>query len=140
MDIVAFLDVTPTDAPFGSGTQPFSTTTETVTEGIATFSKGLDVINTTDDIVTSSLPAGRSVIFLILSPDKNKLDIYKKTRVGFVRNNSPQNGMPIFYLGESSKELAGGYFPPDSVTKTFEDSGQLVFRNTLLLNGEAGFY
>ncbi|KAL6918515.1 hypothetical protein FSST1_010010 [Fusarium sambucinum] len=116
-------------------------TTETVTDGIATSSIGLDVTTTTDAIATSSLPpVGRSVIFLILAPDNNKRDTYRRaTRAGFVGNNNPQvctsattfildqgrlveNGMPIFYSGESNKELTGGNAPPGSVTETFEDS------------------
>ncbi|XEV04656.1 hypothetical protein FSHL1_009943 [Fusarium sambucinum] len=151
------LDVGPTDAQSDTVTQLYGTT-ETVTDGIATSSIGLDVTTTTDAVATSSLPpVGRSVIFLILAPDNNKRDTYRRaTRAGFVGNNNPQvctsattfildqgrlveNGMPIFYSGESNKELTGGNAPPGSVTETFEDSGRLVFRNTLLPNGQAGF-
>ncbi|KAM0540055.1 hypothetical protein ACHAO7_011568 [Fusarium culmorum] len=114
----------------------------------------MDLTATTDAILTSSFPpAERSVIFQILVPDANKRDINRRAiRAGFIGNGSPQvctfaalfvlsqgqlvdNGMPIFYSGESYKKLAGGDLPPPgSVTETFEDSGQLVFRNAALPN------
>ncbi|KAH6980185.1 hypothetical protein EDB82DRAFT_539824 [Fusarium venenatum] len=43
-------------------------------------------------------------------------------------------------VGESYKELSGQDLPTSgSITKTFEDSGRLVFRNSGLPNGQAGF-
>lgn len=146
------LDVAPTEAQFGP-------TTENLTDEGITSLIALDSTATTDTIPTTSLAAAeRSVIFQIVVPDNNKRDINRRsTRAGFVGNDNPKtctfastfvlsqgqvvdNGRVIFYSGESYKELAGGDLaPPGSVTETFEDAGQLVFRNTALPNGEAGF-
>ncbi|CAF3623891.1 unnamed protein product [Fusarium graminearum] len=146
------LDVAPTEAQFGP-------TTENLTDEGITSLIALDSTATTDAIPTTSLAAAeRSVIFQIVVPDNNKRDINRRsTRAGFVGNDNPKtctfastfvlsqgqvvdNGRVIFYSGESYKELAGGDLaPPGSVIETFEDAGQLVFRNTALPNGEAGF-
>ncbi|CVL00261.1 uncharacterized protein FPRN_08566 [Fusarium proliferatum] len=52
-------------------------------------------------------------------------------------------GLPTFYAGENYKALGvqdGGSFPQDAITKTFGTTGQnLIFKNSGLPNGEAGF-
>ncbi|RTE82794.1 hypothetical protein BHE90_002703 [Fusarium euwallaceae] len=105
-------------------------------------------------------PPGRSVIFLveIEGSDNQKRDISKRATGGFVGQDNPDvctfaatynlaegqlftGGVPIYYSGEEFKEL-GGDGPPvsGSITRTFDTDGRtLVFRNSELPNGEAGF-
>ncbi|KAM0541485.1 hypothetical protein ACHAPJ_013220 [Fusarium lateritium] len=105
-------------------------------------------------------PAGRSIILLVsLSvPDNERRDLNKRANGGFVGTNNPDvctfaavfnlaqgqlfdGGVPVYYSGEAFKELAGKDRPSgDSITKTFTTSrGYLVFKNSGLPNGVAGF-
>ncbi|CAG1971629.1 unnamed protein product [Fusarium graminearum] len=115
----------------------------------------------TNAIPTSSglvEPAGRSVIFQVSVTGNEKRNIHKRQVTGgFVGNDKPKSctfattfilsegklfegGAPIYYSGESYKELSGQDVPASgSIIKTFEDSGRLTFRNSGLPNGRAGF-
>ncbi|KAK6709486.1 hypothetical protein SNK04_010432 [Fusarium graminearum] len=115
----------------------------------------------TNAIPTSSglvEPAGRSVIFQVSVTGNEKRNIHKRQATGgFVGNDKPKSctfattfilsegklfegGAPIYYSGESYKELSGQDVPASgSIIKTFEDSGRLTFRNSGLPNGRAGF-
>ncbi|RGP78866.1 hypothetical protein FLONG3_3065 [Fusarium longipes] len=107
-------------------------------------------------------PEGRSIIFLVSIPDdnnNNKRSFIKRATGGFVGNDNPgsctfasifnladgelfDNGVPIYYSsGEDYKELSGQDDPPQgAITSTFAaGGGTLVFRNSGLPNGEAGF-
>ncbi|KAF4453671.1 hypothetical protein F53441_3680 [Fusarium austroafricanum] len=158
------LGIEPTEVQSGSGTLPFGSTTGALTDQLITSSIPTDLDSTasTGAIPTSSgliEPAGRYVIFLILTRDDEKRNINKRaTTGGFVGNDNPkvctfaatfnlaqgqlwEGGVPIHYSGEVNKELPGQGRPDgDSITKTFSISGQqLAFRNSGLPNGEAGF-
>ncbi|CEI41627.1 unnamed protein product [Fusarium venenatum] len=146
-----------------TGTQPPDPLTEPVIDEVATSSLSIDLDSTvsTDAIPTSSglvEAAGRSVIFQVSVTDNEKSGINRRQATGgFVGNENPQictfaaifnlaegqlfeGDAPIYYSGESYKELSGQDLPASgSITKTFEDSGRLVFRNPGLPNGRAGF-
>ncbi|KAF5235688.1 hypothetical protein FAUST_6919 [Fusarium austroamericanum] len=116
------LDVAPTEAQFGP-------TTENLTDEGITSLIALDSTATTDAIPTTSLAAAeRSVIFQIVVPDNNKRDINRRsTRAGFVGNDNPKTC------------TFASTFVLSQVQVVDNDAGQLVFRNTALPNGEAGF-
>ncbi|WXC47940.1 hypothetical protein QX201_007656 [Fusarium graminearum] len=123
------------------------------------------VTPTTDAAATTTAidiiePAGRNVIFLIRTTENQKRSFYKRANNGFVGDNNPDvctfaatfnladgegqlfaKGLPIHYAGEDFKELSAQGRPPrGSVTSGFTDSGgSLVFRNSELPSGEAGF-
>ncbi|CAG7564261.1 unnamed protein product [Fusarium equiseti] len=153
----------PTVAESGSVTRSLDLITEPVIDEVVTSSLSTELGSTvsTDAIPTSSgfiEPAGRSVIFQVSVVDNQKRSTNKRQAIGgFVGNDNPQSctfaatfnlaegqlfegGTPIYYSGESYKELSGLDFPSSgSITKTFEDTGRLVFRNSALPNGRAGF-
>ncbi|OBS19973.1 hypothetical protein FPOA_11696 [Fusarium poae] len=156
-------DTEPTVAQSGSGSQSLDPTTEPVIDETVTSSLSTDLGSSisTDAIPTSSglvEPAGRPVIFRVFVNENEKRNINRRQAIGgFVGNENPQictfaatfnlaegqlfeGGTPIYYSGESFKELSGQDLPSSgSITKTFEDSGRLVFRNSGLPNGQAGF-
>ena len=156
------LDTEPTVAQSSTVTQSFNPITEPVIDEVVTspLSTELGSIST-DAIPTSSgfvEPAGRSVIFRISVVENQKRNTNKRQAIGgFVGNDNPQSctfaatfnlaegqlfqgGAPIYYSGETYKELSGLDSPPSgSITKTFEDAGRLAFRNSGLPNGRAGF-
>jgi hypothetical protein len=125
----------------------------------------LESVASTNTIPTSSgiiEPEGRSIIFQVSIPnipDNEKRSINKRVSGGFVGNDNPgictfanvfnladgqllEGGVPIYYSsGEDYKELSGQGIPSEGAIKsTFMVSEQrLVFRNTKLPNGEAGF-
>ncbi|RGP81809.1 hypothetical protein FLONG3_4 [Fusarium longipes] len=103
-------------------------------------------------------PAGRAVIFLIQTVDNERRRLHKRASNGFVGNDKPEvctfattfnlaegqlfdEGLPIYYSGESSKEFSGQSSPPEgSISQEFTVSGDiLAFRNAELPNGEASF-
>lgn len=157
------LDIEPTVAQSDSLTETLNPITEPVVDEAATsaLSTELGSVISTDAIPTSSgfvEPAGRSVIFRISVVDNQKRTTNKRQAIGgFVGNGNPQSctfaatfnlaegqlfedGVPIYYSGESYKELSGlDSSPSGSITKTFEGSGRLAFRNPGLPNGRAGF-
>ncbi|RBR06144.1 uncharacterized protein FIESC28_11159 [Fusarium coffeatum] len=157
------LDTETTVAQSGSVTQSLNPITEPVIdEGVtSSLSTELNPITSTDAIPTSSgfvESVGRSVIFRISVVDNQKRSTNKRQAIGgFVGNDNPQSctfaatfnltkgqlfegGAAIYYSGESYKELSGLDFPSSgSITQTFEDTGRLVFRNSALPNGKAGF-
>ena len=106
-------------------------------------------------------PPGRAVIFLIQQTiDNQRRGFKKRATEGFVGANNPDictfaltfnlaegqlfaGGSPTFYAGEDFKPLgfqSDNSIPQGAVTKTFATSGRtLVFQNSALPNGEAGF-
>ncbi|UZP46417.1 hypothetical protein NXS19_014229 [Fusarium pseudograminearum] len=108
-------------------------------------------------------PTGRLAILQIVTPRNKRCSINRgQTTNGFVGIDNPascafattfnlaegqlfQDGVPVYYSGESYKELAGQELaaPEDptsrAITKFFEDVGRLVFRNSGLPSGSAGF-
>ncbi|KAH7186004.1 uncharacterized protein B0J16DRAFT_145655 [Fusarium flagelliforme] len=147
----------------GSVTQSLDPITEPVIDEVVTSSLSTELGSTvsTDAIPTSSgfiEPAGRSVIFRVSVLDNQKRSTNKRQAIGgFVGDDNPQSctfaatfnladgqlfedGAPIYYSGESYKELSGLDFPSSgSITNTFEDTGRLTFRNSGLPNRRAGF-
>ncbi|RGP61620.1 hypothetical protein FSPOR_9946 [Fusarium sporotrichioides] len=107
------------------------------------------------------VPTGRSIILRIEESRNQKRDTGENIRGGFVGPGDPDictfaavftladdqlydDGVPRFYSGEDYKMLLGqgGMEPPmrGSITRTFETNDRiLVFRNSSLPNGEAGF-
>ncbi|KAG4263689.1 hypothetical protein FPRO04_11350 [Fusarium proliferatum] len=79
---------------------------------------------------TASITGGQTIIASELSStsDLSSFDV---------------GGLPTFYAGENYKALGvqdGDSFPQDAITKTFGTTGQnLIFKNSGLPNGEAGF-
>ena len=157
------LDPEPTFAQSSSVTQSLNPVIEPVLDQSATSSLSIEPgsVISTDAIPTSSgfvEPAGRSVIFRISVADNQRRNAIKRQAIGgFVGNDNPESctfaatfnlaegqlfegGAPIYYSGESYKELSGLGSPSSgSITKTFVDTGRLVFRNSGLPNGRAGF-
>ncbi|KAF4449059.1 hypothetical protein F53441_7603 [Fusarium austroafricanum] len=155
------LDIAPTEAQTSSGDLSSGLTTGSLTNIILTSLMSTDsaAFPTSSGIVE---PPGRSVIFLIQQEsDNQKRDIKKRATGGFVGANNPDictfasvfnlaegrlfsGGLPIFYdSGEEFKVLdgqSGGSLTSSSITRTFETIDQaLVFRNSGLPNGQAGF-
>ncbi|KAH7164086.1 hypothetical protein DER46DRAFT_575436 [Fusarium sp. MPI-SDFR-AT-0072] len=123
-----------------------------------------------DLVITTSAPSattgisvpdanGRSVIFRVVPESQDtKRDLQVRAVGGFVGSESEicaaaaifnlvqgpllDRTLPIYYNGESSKELRGhpGALPRDSVTETFVDEdGFLRFFSSVLPTGEASF-
>ncbi|CAG7565874.1 unnamed protein product [Fusarium equiseti] len=91
-------------------------------------------IDTSSAIPTSTgivEPPGRAVIFLIEeTTDNQKRDINKRATGGFVGADNPE---PLGSQGD-------GALPQGAITKTFATFGRkLVFRNSALPSGQAGF-
>ncbi|CAJ0555324.1 Ff.00g053890.m01.CDS01 [Fusarium sp. VM40] len=138
--------------------------TGVLTNELATSSASIQDLGTTastDTFPTSSSinqPAGRSIIFRVSIPDNERRGLHKRATGGFVGIDNPDvctfaavftlaegklfdGGVPVYYSGEDYKDLAGQDNPSgDSITTTFTTSGRnLVFRNSGLPNGDAGF-
>ncbi|RSL60462.1 hypothetical protein CEP54_006750 [Fusarium duplospermum] len=136
--------------------------TDDVTSLPALTTSDLDIRLSSDALPTSSgflEPAGRLVLFVVsVAADNEKRDLNKRAMGGFVGNDNPdvctfaatfnlaesqlfEGGVPIYYSGEDFKELAGQDLPPPgAITMTFSASAQgLVFRNSALPNGQAGY-
>lgn len=152
-------------SPIGAETSDLNVEpTGVLTDELATTSalvQGLGSTASTDIFPTSSSinqPAGRSIIFLISTADNERRGIHKRATGGFVGIDNPDvctfaavftlakgklfdGGVPVYYSGEDYKDLAGQDNPSgDSITTTFTTSGgNLVFRNSGLPNGDAGF-
>lgn len=123
-----------------------------------------------DIVITTSVPSqttgvpipgasGRSVIFRVVPESQDtKRDLQARAVGGFVGSQSGicaaatvfnlvqgrllDGTLPIYYNGESFKELRGnpGASPRGAVTETFADEdGFLRFFNSALPNGQAGF-
>ena len=123
-----------------------------------------------DIVITTSVPSqttgvpipgasGRSVIFRVVPESQDtKRDLQARAVGGFVGSQSGicaaatvfnlvqgrllDGTLPIYYNGESFKELRGnpGASPRGAVTETFVDEdGFLRFFNSALPNGQAGF-
>ncbi|KAI1060453.1 hypothetical protein LB506_007032 [Fusarium annulatum] len=156
-DLSSF-DVATTGAQTGSGTLSFGSITEPVDTSSA-FATDISssALATSTGIIE---PLRRSVIFLIQASGNQRRDVEKREAEGFVGADNPDvctfaltsnlaagqlfvGGLPTFYAGENYKALGvqdGGSFPQDAITKTFGTTGQnLIFRNSGLPNGEAGF-
>ncbi|KIL90051.1 hypothetical protein FAVG1_06789 [Fusarium avenaceum] len=138
--------------------------TGVLTDELATSSASIQDLGSTastDTFPTSSSiiqPAGRSIIFRVSIPDNERRGLHKRATRGFVGIDNPDvctfaavftlaegklldGGVPVYYSGEDYKDLAGQGNPSGgSVTTTFTASGgNLVFRNSGLPNGDAGF-
>ncbi|CVL02283.1 uncharacterized protein FMAN_08328 [Fusarium mangiferae] len=156
-DLSSF-DVAPIEAQTDSGT--LSTTS--ITEPFDTSSAS--AIDITSSVLTTSTgiveSPGRSVIFLIQASGNQKRDVKKREAEGFVVADNPDvctfaltfnlaksqlcvGGLPTFYAGEDYKALNvqdEGFFIQGAITNTFGTSGRnVIFRNSGLPNGEAGF-
>ncbi|KAG5751915.1 hypothetical protein H9Q70_005451 [Fusarium xylarioides] len=121
------------------------------------------VIATSAPSPTTEIPvseaSGRSVIFRVVPESQDtKRDLQVSAVGGFVGSQSEicaaaaifnllqgrllDGALPIYYNGESFKELRGypGALPQDAVTETFADEdGFLRFFSSVLPTGEAGF-
>ncbi|KAF4437771.1 hypothetical protein FACUT_5486 [Fusarium acutatum] len=137
-------------------------------EAVLTFSADLAIPST--PVITTPTPSpttgtsipdasGRSVIFRIVPQSQDtKRDLQVREVGGFVGSQSEicaaaaifnlaqgrllDGALPIYYNGESFKELRGdpGALPQDAVTETFADEdGFLRFFSSALPTGEAGF-
>ncbi|KAJ4108690.1 hypothetical protein NW768_012167 [Fusarium equiseti] len=147
-------DAAPTEAKTDSEARSTIIVTGSLTEPIDTSS----TLPTSTSIVE---PPGRAVIFLIQQTVNNEnRNIKKRATEGFVGGNNPDictfaltfnlaegqlfvGGSPTFYAGEDFKPLGfqgDDSLPQGAVTRTFATSGRtLVFQNSALPNGEAGF-
>ncbi|KAM0229834.1 hypothetical protein ACHAPO_009728 [Fusarium lateritium] len=118
--------------------------------------------STETSATSSEAVSGQNIIFLISPRVSNeRRGLEKRAKGGFVGNGNTSNvrictnaatftltggqlldsGKPIYYNGESFKELRGQEDPPDeAVTRDFASiAGNLVFSNTALPDGEAEF-
>ncbi|KAM0227726.1 hypothetical protein ACHAPO_011294 [Fusarium lateritium] len=123
--------------------------------------QGTTDLPTSSVTISPTLPGGNSrpVIFRII-PDtsNNRRGLARRDLGGFVGSTEEvcaeasvfnlsngrllQGTAPVFYAGESFKELRGqaGSLPQNAITTAFvEVSGSLRFRNSALPNGKAGF-
>ncbi|CEI70713.1 hypothetical protein FVEN_g803 [Fusarium venenatum] len=129
----------------------------TVTESTIATQTSAEVSATSSEAVS-----GQNVIFLISPRVSNeRRGLEKRAKGGFVGNGNTSNvrictnaatftlaggqllddGKPVYYNGESFKELIGQEDPPDgAITRDFASvAGNLVFANTALPDGEAEF-
>ncbi|RBA14495.1 hypothetical protein FPRO05_03287 [Fusarium proliferatum] len=141
-------------------TQP-STTLGTTDRPISSITPTSSTTASTD-VTTTSIPqpSGRSIILQIQPPITNRRRNIKRALVGgfvggtqvctfaldFTLSAEGQllaGGVPVFYAGEDFKPLSEQEAISDSgdvITKTFtESNGLLVFKNSSLPTGEAGF-
>ncbi|RFN54430.1 hypothetical protein FIE12Z_1218 [Fusarium flagelliforme] len=129
-------DVAPTAAQTDTETPSNALITGSLTEPIDTTS----AFPTATGIVE---PPGRAVIFLIQEANDNqKRDISKRATGGFVGADNPDICIfaLIFNLAEAFGVQGDEALPQGAVTRAFATSGRtLVFRNSDLPNGEAGF-
>ncbi|RSL49481.1 hypothetical protein CEP54_012405 [Fusarium duplospermum] len=156
------VDMALTETQTDSSTLSFGSTTGSLTDIIITSLMSTTNLNTPAFPTSSGIiePPGRSVIFLVQASDNQKRAISKRATGGFVGQDNPDvctfastynlaegqlftGGVPVYYSGEEFKELGGegeGSPVSGSITRTFETDGRtLVFRNSELPNGEAGF-
>ncbi|KAL6914993.1 hypothetical protein FSST1_012753 [Fusarium sambucinum] len=129
----------------------------TVTESAITTQASAEVSATSSEAVS-----GQNIIFLISPRVSNeRRGLEKRAKGGFVGNGNTSNvrvctnaatftltggqlldsGKPVYFNGESFKELTGQEDPPDeAVTRDFASvAGSLVFSNTALPDGEADY-
>ncbi|KAF5568136.1 hypothetical protein FNAPI_356 [Fusarium napiforme] len=142
-------------APLTFSTDPAIPSTLSVPDGV--------IITTSVPSQTTGIPipqaSGRSVIFRVVPESQDtKRDLQARAVGGFVGSQSEicaaaavfnlvqgrllDGTLPIYYNGESFKELRGspGALSRGAVTETFADEdGFLRFSNSALPNGEAGF-
>ncbi|KAH6964885.1 hypothetical protein EDB82DRAFT_528635 [Fusarium venenatum] len=139
--------------PTGSLTDELATTSTLIQDLSSTAST--NVFPTSSSMTE---PAGRSIILQVSISDNERRVRNKRATGGFVGIDNPDvctfaaifnlaegqlfdGGVPIYYSGEEFKDLAGQGIPSgDSITTTFATPDKfLVFRNSGLPNGDAGF-
>ncbi|KAF5568437.1 trichodiene oxygenase [Fusarium phyllophilum] len=156
------LDKSPTQAQSdpeapSSGPISGSLTDIIITPSLSTTEITSSALATSTGIVE---PRGRSVIFLVQASSNQERGIKKRDIGGFVGAGNPKictsaltfnlgdgqlfvGGLPTFYADEDYKALGvqeENSFVQGAITRTFGISGRtLVFRNSGLPNGEAGF-
>ncbi|KAG5746867.1 hypothetical protein H9Q70_010441 [Fusarium xylarioides] len=156
------LDISPTQAqsdPEAPSSGPIS---GSLTDTIITPSLSATEITSSAFATSTGIvePRGRSVIFLVQASSNQERGIKKREIGGFVGADDPDvctfaltfnlgdgqlfvGGLPTFYAGENYKALGvqdEDSFVQGAITRTFGISGRtLVFRNSGLPNGEAGF-
>ncbi|KAM0550425.1 hypothetical protein ACHAO7_005558 [Fusarium culmorum] len=131
-----------------------STTDISVTKSFPTI-----IATSTADPTTIPGPDGRAVVFRVIpNSEDNNRRFYRRALGGFVgyqtdlcedavvynlsQDRLYEDGLPIYYNGESYKELGGqaGPLPRGAVTTTFLDDGGFVeFVSSSLPGGRAGF-
>ncbi|RFN49887.1 hypothetical protein FIE12Z_5874 [Fusarium flagelliforme] len=157
----------PTDTSFSLPPgDPFSTSLDggdiVVTTSLPQDTDTLNPEPTADPTAPAPAPGGRSVVFRIVpnSDDTKRIKrgIFERDLGGIVGSQSDlcseaivfslsqgrlfEDESPIYYNGESYKELGGqtGPVPDNAITTTFVDNGGYIqFVNTDLPNGRAGF-
>ncbi|RGP58963.1 peptidase s8 and s53 subtilisin kexin sedolisin [Fusarium sporotrichioides] len=131
--------------------------------GVTTTQSGIATETSTEASANGSeAVSGQDVIFFVVPRVSNeRRGLGKRATGGFVGNGNTSNvrvctnaatftlaggqllvsGNPVYYNGESFKELIGQEDPPnDAVTREFASvAGNLVFASSALPHGEAGF-
>ncbi|KAI6750471.1 hypothetical protein HG530_014752 [Fusarium avenaceum] len=151
-----------TETQNDSGSFSFSLTTGSLTNTIVTSMIPTTTLNPTAFSTSSSIPelTGRLIILQVQPFNNRKRQTGERRSGGFVGPGDPEvctfatvfnlaqgqlfnGGLPIYYSGEEYKQLIvkdDGGFDVDSITTTFETNDRiLVFRNSGLPNGQAGF-
>ncbi|KAF5554664.1 trichodiene oxygenase [Fusarium mexicanum] len=156
------LDISPTQAQSDSEAPSSGPVTGFLTETIDAPSLPVSDIPSSALTTSTSIvkPPGRSVIFLVQASSNQERKIQKRETGGFVGADNPDVctfaltfnlgdsqlfvvDLPIIYAGEDYKALGiqeEDSFVQGAITRTFGVSGgTLVFKNSGLPNGEAGF-
>ncbi|KAG5806168.1 hypothetical protein H9Q74_011627 [Fusarium xylarioides] len=132
------LDISPTQAqsdPEAPSSGPIS---GSLTDTIITPSLSATEITSSAFATSTGIvePRGRSVIFLVQVSSNQERGIKKREIGGFVGADDPDAGENYKALGVQDEDS----FVQGAITRTFGISGRtLVFRNSGLPNGEAGF-
>ncbi|KPA35605.1 hypothetical protein FLAG1_11680 [Fusarium langsethiae] len=132
--------------------------------GVTTAKSSIATETSTEASATSSGAASRQYVIFFVVPrvSDERRGLGKRATGGFVGNGNTSNfrvctnaatftlaegqllqsGNPVYYNGESFKQLTGQEDPPnDAVTREFASvAGSLVFASRALPNGEAGFF
>ncbi|CVL03945.1 uncharacterized protein FPRN_11994 [Fusarium proliferatum] len=154
--------LTTTDQLSRSQIQTLSSTTLSTTDRLISSITPTSSTTASTDVITTSIPqpSGRLIILQIQPPTTNRRRNIKRAPVGgfvggsqvctfalnftlSVEGQLLAGGVPVFYAGEDFKPLSEQKpinKSGDIIIKTFtETNGVLVFKNSSLPTGEAGF-